>query len=301
MVDDLRDELLVDDAGALKDIDYEPAFGDLITSLQKVPSYPSLDPGADPTGRVLRSSVYLMTAAANGMDYFPDFDRAPFVSAVVRRLYQSLPMKLYNRVAAALVEGSPDEGNGEEIVSEWTTDITLPIPPITALVLKRAGSVEEIPLRLLEVRAEFVAYRKHFRGFKADLRAADTLKERRRLREKYVKLLDAASGPDAELISAGEVVNLAERTIKAASAPLLPTSYSAQLLTQPADWLRRWWLRRPLTVLFRLDGKLPRLSEYRELIARLWGQDIEDRVLSEVAAHGRQVATVMHQFVGHED
>jgi hypothetical protein len=73
----------------------------------------------------------------------------------------------------------------------------------------------------------------------------------------------------------------------------MPTSYSAQLLTQPAEWLRRWWLRRPLAVLFRIDSKLPRLSEYRELIARLWGTHIEDRVLAEVTAHGQQVRGLM--------
>src|SRR5207245_1662413 len=139
---------------------------------ERVSSYPSLDPQADPQGRILRSSVYLLTATANGMDYFPDFDRAPFVAATVKRLYQSLPMQLYNRVAAALEDGS---GDGEQLVSEWTVDITLPIPPVTAVVLKRSRTIDEIPQRLLEVREEFSMYRKHFRSFKTDLRAADTL------------------------------------------------------------------------------------------------------------------------------
>jgi hypothetical protein len=70
----------------------------------------------------------------------------------------------------------------------------------------------------------------------------------------------------------------------------LPTSYSTELLTQPAEWLRRWWLRRRLAVLFRLEGKVPRLSEYRELVTRLWGKQIHDQVLSEIVAHGTRLA-----------
>jgi hypothetical protein len=289
-IDDLRDDRILDEAGAVTRVDYEPGFDDLITRLQRVPTYPSLDPRVDVSLRMLRSTLYLVTATAHGMDYFPDFDRAPFVPATVKRLYESLPMQLYDRIAAAL---QGHEADGHELVSEWTLETTLPIPPVTAIVLSRSASVDEIPARLLAVREEFSSYREHFRRFKAELRAADTLKERRRLRRKYQQLLEAASSPDAEIVTAQEVLNLAEKTVKAAAAPQMPTSYSAELLTQPAEWLRRWWLRRPLAVLFRIDSKLPRLPEYRNLIARLWGTRIDDRVLAEVAAHGRHVRELM--------
>jgi hypothetical protein len=289
-IDDLRDDRILDEAGAVTHVDYEPGFGDLITRLQRVPTYPSLDAKVDVSLRMLRSTLYLVTATAHGMDYFPDFDRAPFVAATVKRLYESLPMQLYDRVAAAL---QGDDGDGQELVSEWTLEATLPIPPVTAIVLSRSASVDEIPARLLAVREEFSGYRERFRRFKAELWAADTLKERRRLRRRYQQLLEAASGPDAEIVTAAEVLNLAEKTVKVAAAPQMPTSYSAQLLIQPAEWIRRWWLRRPLAVLFRIDTKLPRLSEYQDLIARLWGTRIEDRVLAEVAAHGRRVRGLM--------
>jgi hypothetical protein len=197
-------------------VDYEPGFGDLITRLGRVPTYPSLDAGVDVTLRMLRSTFYLLTATAHGMDYFPDFDRAPFVAATVKRLYESLPMQLYDRIAAAL---QGDDDNGHELVSEWTLETTLPIPPVTAIILSRSASVDQIPARLLEVREEFSGYRERFRRFKAELRAADTLKERRRLRRRYAQLLEAASGPDAEIVTAEEVLNLAEKTVKLAAAP----------------------------------------------------------------------------------
>lgn len=82
-----------------------------------------------------------------------------------------------------------------------------------------------------------------------------------------------------------EMLNLTENIVKAAVSPALPASYGALLLTQPADWIRRWWRRRPLTILFRLDSKLPRLSEYQQLVAKLWGEQAASRVLDQAIDH----------------
>jgi hypothetical protein len=287
---DLREPDALSAAGAVEPIDYERGIDSLLAQLDELITYPSMEPAPDPRARVRRSIGYLLTAAADGLDYFPDFDRAPFVSAFTRELYRSLPVQLYERVAAAL--GTPF-GSRDEIVAEWTLGIDVPIPPVTSLVLQRARSLDEVPERLLEVREEFAPFREHFATFKRELHAADTLNERRRLQRRYGELLAAASGPDHEVVSATEVLNLAEKTIAVAAAPLAATSYSATLVGQPIEWLRRWWLQRPLAVLFRLDGKLPRISEYRQLIARLWGAEISDDLLRQYLNHGRQVQALM--------
>ena len=73
----------------------------------------------------------------------------------------------------------------------------------------------------------------------------------------------------------------------------LPTSYGALLLTQPVDWIRRWWRRRPLAILFRLDSKLPRLSEYRQLVGKLWGEQAASHVLDQATDHGSRLRTLM--------
>lgn len=126
-----------------------------------------------------------------------------------------------------------------------------------------------MPERLLEVRSEFANYRRYFADFKAELQAADKVTERKKLQRLYQQLLETASGPQPEIASTQEMLNLAEKVVTLAAAPQLPTSYSAMLLAQPVEWIRRWWRNRPLAVLFRLDGKLPRLSEYRALIEKL--------------------------------
>jgi hypothetical protein len=287
---DLRDQDAVSTVGAVEPIDYKRGVDSLLAQLDEVVTYPSIGPISDPRTRTRRSMGYLLIAAAEGLDYFPDFDRAPFVTAFTRQLYRSLPIQLYERVADAL---GAEFGDRKELIAEWTLSIDIPIPPVTAVVLGRSRSLDEVPDRLLEVRDEFAGFRQHFAAFKGELQAADTLRERRRLKRHYSQLLAAASGPDHELVSATEVLNLAEKAVAVAAAPLAATSYSATLVAQPIEWLRRWWLRRPLAVLFRLDGKLPRISEYRQLIERLWGAELSDELLRQYAIHSRQVQTLM--------
>jgi hypothetical protein len=291
--DDQRDARALTPFGAVSGIDYERSSEDLFAQLDEVVTYPSLDYAVTGAAkaraqRLLRSNWYLIMATANGLDYFPDFDRVPFVSSVIHQMYRSLPAQLYARVAESLGSAGP-----QSVVSEWTLDVSLPIPPVTALVLGRSRTRDDLPGSLLEVREEFAGYRRHFRAFKHDLQAAETLAERRRLERRYEELLRAASGPDHDVATATEVLNFAEKAIKVAAAPQLPTSYSASLLGQPLEWLRRWWLRRPLAVLFRLDGKLPRLSGYRTLIERLWGAEVQEDLLDQYSRHAGQIERLM--------
>lgn len=288
--EDQRPAGLVDEAGALVAIDYAESNLELHDQLIQMVHFPSLHArGAQTLARVHRSNGYLVVAAAHGLDYFPDFDRAPFVKALLDRTYRSLPVQLYRRVAEAL-----EEPLGKaELVAEWTLRMDLPVPPVSALVLHRARSLDEIPDRLLEVRAEFASYRRHFADFKAELHEADTLRRRVKLQRRYEQLLETASGPAHERVSALEMLNLAEKAVQVAVSPQLPTSYSALLLAQPLEWIRRWWVRRPLAVLFRLDSKLPRLSEYRSLIEKLWGERVSDEVLAQYGAHARQLRRLM--------
>jgi hypothetical protein len=276
-------------SGAVSVLDYQTSADELLTQLNRLVMFPSSPPEiAAANDYVTRSLGYLVVAAANGLDHFPDHDRAPFVAGFVRRLYRSLPVRLYATVAEALAVPDP-----ETLVSEWTLDTSLPVPPVTALVLQRARSLDDIPGRILEIRDDFAAYRDRFRRFKAELQASDTLSERRRLVGRYRALLEAASGPDAEVISAMESLNFAAHVVGAGANPLSPTSYSAELIRQPVHWIRRWWLRRPLAVLFRMDGKLPRLSQYGEIVDRLWGPGAHEGMAEDAAMHAPRVGRML--------
>lgn len=113
---DDRPAQIIDEAGALRPVDYSERVGDLYSQLSQMAHLPSLPHSASTQQRLQRSVGYLIVAAANGLDYFPDFDRAPFVRRVLDRTYRSLPVQLYQRVAEAL--GEP-LGKGE-LVAEWT-------------------------------------------------------------------------------------------------------------------------------------------------------------------------------------
>jgi hypothetical protein len=280
----------VEPSGAMRGVDYSIALPVLLGQIDSMADYPSLKDATART-RVHRSNGYLFTAAVHGLDYFPDFDRAPFVAAQLRKLYRSLPLELYRRVAESfdLPLGQAD------IVAEWTLNATLPIPPVGAIVLSRARSVAEIPERILQVREEFAGYRRTFARFKTDLHRAETVKQRNRLARRYRALLEAASGPRPEHVTMAEALNFAQHTVKAAAAPVVPTSYAASLITQPVDWMRRWWLNRPLTILFRMDSKLPRLPEYNTLIERLWGHAIEAAVIERYTTHALEIRRLMSE------
>jgi hypothetical protein len=276
------------ETGAVGSLDYPANLDDLVAYVDRLGGYHSArdSPVKD---RMYRANGYLIIAAAHGLDYFPDYDRAPFIAGTLQKTYQSLPVQLYDKIAESLEEPL----NGSELISEWAAMSTISIPPISALVLSRASSLDAVPEQLLRVRDDFARYRRYFADFKAALRAADTIPERRKLLRKYQALLEEVSGPEREAVSLTEMLNLTENIVKAAVSPSLPTSYGALLLTQPVDWIRRWWRRRPLTILFRLDSKLPRLSEYQQLVAKLWGEQAASRVLDQATDQGSRLRTLM--------
>lgn len=282
------DDRRIDEVGAFTGVDYSSGLGGLVDQLDRITTYPSIEGGFVRT-RVYRSNAYLMVAALHGLDYFPDFERAPFVAGTLRSLYRSLPVQVYERVAAAL-NSSPTDG---QLAREWRLEGTVPIPPITAVVLDRARTPAQIPSALLEVRDEFVKFRRQFGSMKQELHCAERLSDRRRLLEKYSRLLAAASGPGSEFVTAGEMLNVGEKLVKVGANPLSPTSYSAALLAQPAEIIRRWWLRRPLAILFRLDSKIPRISEYRFLVEKHWGRRVDEALIEQYLKHAHDVRRLM--------
>jgi hypothetical protein len=275
--------------GAPKALDYSTGLDNLLAQIDGLSGYRSA--GDSPIREQMYRAVgYLVTAAAYGLDYFPDSDRVPFLAGTLRRTYRSLPRQLYDKVADSL-----DEPLNGGAIAELTALSTIPIPPISALVLSRSASLDQLPEQLLRAREEFARYRRYFADFKLALQTSDTIHERRRVLREYRTLLANASGPRPEIVSMSAMLNLAEKTVAAASGAALPTSYSALLLTQPADWIRQWWQRRPLAILFRLDGKLPRLSEYQVLVDKLWGRQAQHRLLDQLAVQGPQLRALMSE------
>ncbi|MGW5590237.1 hypothetical protein [Streptomyces sp. NPDC003857] len=258
------------------------SLDDLVAQVDRLVTYHSA--GEVGSERAYRSNGYLIVAAAHGLDYFPDFERGIFTVGCLQKVYRSLPMRLYDKVAESLDESL----TGGDVVAEWAALSTIPIPPVSALVLDRAASLAEVPEALLRVREDFGRYRSYFADFKAELAAADTIKERKRLRAAYQVLLDEASGPGAEVVSLAGMLNLTQSVVTAATTPTSVTSYGALLLTQPIEWMQRWWRRRPLSILFRMDGKLPRLSVYRDLVGKLWGGQATESVLHELAERAQR-------------
>jgi hypothetical protein len=237
-------------------------WGTLIRARKKMSGGPDIRP----RDHILRGNAYVIISSIERMDYFPDAYRSPYVQAFLGTLYRSLPVTLYERVASAL----------EDAISisdkhEWPLSVDLPIPPVGALVLDKAKCPGEIPGALLEVRKDFAQYRRHFSDFKEALRTAESFKDRRKLVNSYRRLLSMAAGKESESVTATEVLEMGGAAVKAALAPASPVSYSDILMSLPFDKLKTWWKKRPLSIVYRLDDKLPRIDEYNELIRKHWG------------------------------
>ncbi|MCM3923619.1 hypothetical protein ND748_18355 [Frankia sp. AiPs1] len=263
------------------------SLDDLVAQVDRLVAYPSA--GTVASERAYRSNGYLIVAAAHGLDYFPDCERGIFTAGCLQKVYRSLPMRLYEKVAESL----DDSLTGGDLVAEWAAISTIPIPPVSALVLDLAATPAELPVALLRVREDFARYRRYFADFKAELEKADTIKERTKLRNRYQVLLNEASGPNAEIVSLASMLNLTQSVVSAAAAPTAVTGYGALLLTQPIDWIQRWWRRRPLSILLRMDSKLPRLSVYRGLVGKLWGEQAAELVLNEFAARAQRQRSLL--------
>jgi hypothetical protein len=226
-------------------------------------------PDVRPRDHILRGIAYVIISSIERMDYFPDAYRSPYVQAFLGTLYRSLSVTLYERVASALEDSI---SIGDEHI--WPLSIDLPIPPVGALVLGRAKSTKDIPEALLEVRSEFAQYRRYFSDFKEALRTAESFKDRRRLVNRYRRLLAMAAGEKSESVTATEVLEVGGAALKAALAPASPVSYSGVLMSLPIDRLKNWWQKRPLSIVYRLDSKLPQIEEYNGLVGKHWGDSV---------------------------
>jgi hypothetical protein len=278
----------LDEVGAYVGIDYTRDLDGLLAQIDQVATFPSLNRESVRT-RIYRSNAYLVLAAMHHLDYFPDFERVPFTAGILRDLYQSLPTQVYERISAALDEPV----SVGQLSRQWRLDGTIPIPPITSIVLDRANTLAEVPEILLEVRSEFASFRRDFRLLKTKLETAPTVREHQREVQKQKALLEVASGTQREFVSIGNMLSLGENLVNVVAAPASPTSYASSLIIQPIDWIRRWWLRRPLAVLFRMDSKLPRLADYRLLIEKHWGRRIDDELLKQYVKHAHDIRRLL--------
>jgi hypothetical protein len=191
-------------------------------------------------------------------------------------MYNSLPKELYQKVSNCLEL----DINKIDLSTKSTT---FPIPPFTAIVLNEARSLDEIPFTLLDLRHDFASLRIKLSEVDNVLKNLSSVDEMLKALDKKRSLLEQVSEDykDKEIISFKEGLNYSMKLVAPAINPTDPTSFSTAILSQPIEWIKNWWLRRPIYPLFRVDKKVRKMSQYSRLISKHWGEKAQSEALKD--------------------
>lgn len=250
--------------------------------------YPSATDDVRASAFYIRRTIgYLLVAMGNRVDYFPDSLRIPYVASYMERIYRSLSREVYAKVADVLETDL-------KTIDAQTKSRTFPIPPFTALVLSEASSREAIPWAILELRDKLAPFRDNLSEIDHRLKNGRSLDEKLKSymrREELFKEL-VRNEKQNEFISFKEGIEFVGQLAKPIADIANPTSYSSALIAQPVEWLQRWWLRRPIQPLFRLDRKVRQLAGYDTLIRKHWGYQITEDMVKRFEDHASAVEEI---------
>lgn len=240
---------------------------------------------------IRRSIGYLLVAMTCKIDYFPDFLRIPPIMAYIEKMYKSLSRELYKKISQSLKTDL-------KVIENETKSTSFPIPPFTALILEQAGSLDDIPTVLLNLRSEFSLFRKNLFKIENELRSITSIDEKMNVLKRKKQLFEELSKSfnNNEAITFKESIDLAQKLTKPLFKPFDPDSYSAAIVTKPLEWIRSWWLKRPILPLIRIDAKVRKIDNYHAQIQKLWGLKIEQKILDQYKKHADVIEYIFKNF-----
>ncbi|MDD3248505.1 MAG: hypothetical protein PHF18_16875 [Methanosarcina sp.] len=240
---------------------------------------------------IYRSAGYLLVSHINNVDYYPDFLRVPYIASYIDRAYKSVPRELYQRISELL------EFDIKEI-DDHIKSTTFPIPPFTALALDEAKSCKQLPSVLLDMRSDFKSFRDKLSKIDRDIKNSESIEDKKKAINKKKELLEDVSSnyKNSEIISFKEGLNYSMELVAPAIKPTDPTSYSTAILCQPIEWIKKWWLRRPITSLYRVDKKVRKIAGYNNLVQKIWDRKIDISTGNDYNSHGKAIEMIFDKF-----
>ncbi|MFF1916457.1 hypothetical protein ACFVYE_33785 [Streptomyces sp. NPDC058239] len=216
----------------------------------------------------LRTFVYWRTAAHLGLPFIPSLRRLPTYHLLTNHIRNSVQERVYSAVGEAF-HCSVSE------VYENERPLPLYLPPALSLFLDHlrsngniAGAIDDLRRSHRKLRRDLASFQ-HALGGSATLR--DARDARRRLADALTALRAEANGaPPHGAID--QVLDIVPDAVRAAANPLDVSGYSDTLIRRPAEWIRSWWVRRPIRSAFALSDQLLGLSQYDQLLEAATGQ-----------------------------
>jgi hypothetical protein len=250
---------------------------------------------AERASHVLRSYLYYSNATAGRTAFVPDYPRIPYVSGIneqLRRLTTSVVERSQKLVHEELA------GDIDQLLAV-ERPLGVPLPSFSAILLSRVSSVDDIPMKLLELREEYKSLRSSLYEFNLGLISAKTIGEvgdaRKRIDQAFRAVDSKMHQKTTILDRLTSISEVASQGLKLSANPL---SASASVLARPVEWLRGWWYRRPLAQLFSVLDELRQIKRYNELARNIFGLELDPRSVREFR---RTQYALQNMFSGEQD
>lgn len=224
--------------------------------------------GYDRGAYVLRTFLYYDAATEYCLSFFPDYPRIPFFDSIVTHINDSVIITAYKLFADKL------ECEAEDFLVD-ARPLGLPIPPFTSILLKRCNSATDICSELMSLREEYKELRDNLIHLQENRANCRDIKERNAARTRIEEIFKAAS---EKFLRSGyskfkSIVEFGEDIPKVIYNPRRPLAYRSALLLKPIEWLRNWWLQRPLAHFFDLAKEFRAIPEYNRLVKKVFDME----------------------------
>lgn len=244
---------------------------------------------------LFRTVVYLCSADYDKLTFYPDYVRIPYVSSCVKRLYSNLSREVYERVAAAF-----NAKVGEILEEVPGTHLTL--PPFLYIILEKMVDGANFFDALLDIRSQFESMRRQLGEIDSRIRNAHTLSEKRKGLKQKKELLEAitkkyGSGQGSRI---KEFLSFAKGVARPMVTPQDPNAYNENLLQKPYEWIRDWWLRRPVTYLLDAVQRIERLPDVLDLVHKGFGYKMSIEEIKSFKDAKNSVVSLMRRYEASE-
>jgi len=214
---------------------------------------------------VLRTFLYNRSAWNERITFIPDYPRIPFLSSTLDHYYQSVIYSAYHLFAEEL-------GYAVNDFIEDLRPIGIPLPPFTSILLKRCKTADDFYIKLIEMREEFTDLRENLSIFEENRLSCTDIDERNKERENLKAIFSAASRnfKHKESTTFNEIINFGGDLMTPIYDPMNPLAYRTHLLTQPIEWIRNWFLKRPLAQFSDVAFEIGAIKEYEHLCRKVF-------------------------------
>lgn len=225
---------------------------------------------------LFRTIVYLCSSDYDKLTFYPDYLRIPYIISSNKRIYSNLSRKIYERIAEIFNVST------EEILND-IPGVQMIIPPFLHDLLNRVLKGAKFFDALFDIRDEFSKMREKLNKIELELRKANTIFEKKKIFKYKKDILTTAIKKynNTRSIKIKEFLSFALDITTAVAKPQDPSSYNESLLTKPLEWLKEWWLKRPICHLLNVVDSIEKLPFDFNLVEKTLGYQITSEEIVE--------------------